>query len=31
MIKINNQVYKVYLPEKYYHIHNIIPVLLLKP
>ena len=29
--KINNQVYKVHLPEKYYRIYNIVPVLLLEP
>ena len=28
--KINNQAYKVRLPEKYYYIHNVVPVLLLK-
>ena len=31
MAKINNQVYKVRLPEKYHRIYNVIPVLLLKP
>ena len=30
MARINNQVYKVHLPEKYYCIHNIVPVLFLK-
>ena len=29
--KIGNQAYKVRLPEKYYRIHNVVPVLLLKP
>ena len=29
--KINNQAYKVYLPEKYYRIYNVVLVLLLKP
>ena len=29
--KINNQTYKVRLPEKYYRIHNMVPVLFLKP
>ena len=29
--KINNQAYKVRLPEKYYRIHNVVPVSLLKP
>ena len=29
--KFNNQAYKVRLPEKYYHIYNVVPVLLLKP
>ena len=29
--RINNQAYKVRLPEKYYHIHNVIPISLLKP
>ena len=29
--KINNQAYKVRLPEKYYRIYNVIPVSLLKP
>ena len=31
MAKVNNQVYKIRLPEKYYHIHNVVPVLFLKP
>ena len=31
MVKINNQVYKVRLPEKYYCIYNVVPVLFLKP
>ena len=31
MARIGNQAYKVHLPEKYYHIHNVIPVSLLKP
>ena len=30
MAKIGNQVYKVRLPEKYYRIYNMVPVLLLK-
>ena len=30
MAKINNQAYKVHLPEKYYRIHNMVPVSLLK-
>ena len=29
--RINNQAYRVRLPEKYYCIYNIIPVSLLKP
>ena len=29
--KINNQAYKVRLPEKYYRIYNVVPVSLLKP
>ena len=29
--KINNQAYKVRLPEKYYRIHNVVPVSFLKP
>ena len=31
MAKINNQVYKVRLLEKYYRIYNVVLVLLLKP
>ena len=31
MAKVNNQVYKVRLPEKYYRIYNMVPVSLLKP
>ena len=31
MARIGNQVYKVRLPEKYYCIYNVVPVLLLKP
>ena len=31
MAKINNQTYKVHLPEKYYRIYNVVPVWLLKP
>ena len=31
MVKINNQVYRVHLPEKYYRIYNIVPVSFLKP
>ena len=31
MARVNNQVYKVYLPEKYYYIYNVVPVLFLKP
>ena len=30
MAKINNQTYKVRLPEKYYRIHNMVPISLLK-
>ena len=30
MAKINNQAYKVRLPEKYYRIYNIVLILLLK-
>ena len=30
MAKINNQVYKVRLPEKYYRIHNMVLVSLLE-
>ena len=29
--RINNQAYRVRLPEKYYRIHNVVPILLLKP
>ena len=29
--RISNQAYKVRLPEKYYRIYNVVPVLLLKP
>ena len=29
--KVNNQVYKIRFPEKYYRIYNVVPVLLLKP
>ena len=29
--KINNQAYKVRLPEKYYRIYNMVPVSLLEP
>ena len=29
--RINNQVYKVHLPEKYYRIYNVVPISLLKP
>ena len=29
--RIGNQTYKVRLPEKYYRIHNVVPVSLLKP
>ena len=29
--KNNNQAYKVRLPEKYYRIYNVVPILLLKP
>ena len=31
MAKINNQAYKVRLPEKYYRIYNVVLVSLLKP
>ena len=31
MAKINNQAYKVHLPEKYYRIYNVVPVSFLKP
>ena len=31
MAKVNNQAYRVCLPEKYYRIHNVILVSLLKP
>ena len=31
MVKVNNQVYRVRLPEKYYYIHNVVPVLFLEP
>ena len=31
MARINNQVYKVRLPEKYYRIYNVVPILFLKP
>ena len=31
MARINNQAYRVRLPEKYYRIYNMVPVLLLKP
>ena len=31
MAKISNQAYRVRLPEKYYRIYNVIPVLLLEP
>ena len=30
MAKVNNQVYKIRLPEKYYRIHNVILILFLK-
>ena len=30
MAKINNQVYKVRLPEKYYRIYNVVPISFLK-
>ena len=29
--RVNNQAYRVRLPEKYYCIHNVVPVSLLKP
>ena len=29
--RVSNQAYKVRLPEKYYRIHNVVPVSLLKP
>ena len=29
--RINNQAYKVRLPEKYYRIHNMVPISFLKP
>ena len=29
--RINNQAYKVRLPEKYYRIYNVVPMSLLKP
>ena len=29
--RINNQAYKIRLPEKYYRIHDIVPISLLKP
>ena len=29
--KVSNQAYKIRLPEKYYRIHNVVPVSLLKP
>ena len=31
MAGINNQAYKVRLPEKYHRIYNVVPVLFLKP
>ena len=31
MARVNNQAYKVRLPEKYYRIYNVVPILLLKP
>ena len=30
MAKINNQVYRVRLPEKYYRIYNVVPISFLK-
>ena len=29
--RVNKQAYKVHLPEKYYRIHNMVPVLILEP
>ena len=29
--RVGNQAYRVCLPEKYYRIHNVVPVSLLKP
>ena len=31
MARINNQAYRVRLPEKYYHIYNVVLILFLKP
>ena len=31
MARVGNQAYKVRLPEKYYRIYNVVPVLFLKP
>ena len=31
MARVNNQAYKVYLPEKYYRIYNVVLISLLKP
>ena len=30
MARVNNQAYRVHLPEKYYRIYNVVPVLFLK-
>ena len=31
MARVSNQAYKVRLPEKYYHIHNVVLISFLKP